>query len=603
MKKILLPLSFLILSGFAANAQNLMGLDVSNYQGSITWSYIKAAGWDFAIAKATEGVTITDSEFLNYETNGAAAGVTMGTYHFAHPEDNSAEAEAKYFLSVAKPYIMACNIPPALDLEDPPSGPALTSAFTSAQLTAWVQAWFNAVDSATGIKPIIYTDGSIAGYLNKSLNTYGLWMADPDNDSLTAPASLGVWTTWKLKQYSWTENVVYAAGNQREQMDADEFNGNKAAFLSFTNCNSVVADFTSNIKSVCPGSSVNFTDKSTSTGTITGWKWTFTGGSPATSTVQNPSVTYSTPGAYSVKEVVTSTTGKDSVTYTSYIYVPSTATLPLSETFQSSTFPPTGWYLNIPVAGDSVWELCTTTGYSSTQCMYFPANCGVKVNISGERQQLYTPDYSFASTTNAEMSFDVAYEPSSLPTYSDTLDIYYSTDCGSTWTMIYSKGGATLCTTGGSTSAGTDTNGAGCFVPPTTKAWRRDSINLSALNGKPNVMFSFESRSGWGNIIYIDNINVPSIPTSIQNITESNDVKVYPNPNNGTFNIALSGTLTEKAQVAVFNQLGQQVYVAPISLGSNQVNLEGKSAGVYFYRIITETGSRLISEGKLIVQN
>jgi len=600
MKKILLSIVVLFIFHYNSNAQTITGVDVSSYQGVITWSSVKSAGYTYAIAKATEGVTIQDADFVNNEVNGTAAGVVMGAYHFAHPETNSAEAEAKYFVSVAGPYIKSCNLPPALDLEDPPSGPALTSAFTSAQLTAWVQAWFNAVDSATGIKPIIYTDGSIAGYLNSSLNTYGLWMADPDGNQSTPPASLGVWTTWKLKQFSWTGTVAGISGGS---VDLDVFNGTSAAFTAFIGCNSVVASFTSNTKNVCPGSTVNFTDKSTSTGTINAWKWTFTGGNPTTSTVQNPSVTYSSPGAYSVKEVVTSTTGKDSVTYTSYIYVPSTGTLPLSETFQSSTFPPTGWYLNIPNPGDSVWELCKTNGYSSSQCMYFPANCGNVVNITGERQQIYTPDYSFASTTNAEMSFDVAYEPSKVPTYSDTLDIYYSTDCGSTWTMIYSKGGATLCTTGGSTSAGTDTNGAGCFVPPTTKAWRRDSINLSALNGKPNVMFSFESRSGWGNIIYIDNINVPSIPTSVQNVDESNNVKVYPNPNNGTFNIALSGTLTEKAQVAVFNLLGQQVYVAPISLGSNQVNLEGKSAGVYFYRIITETGSRLISEGKLIVQN
>ena len=606
MKKILLPLSLLILSGFAVSAQNLMGLDVSSYQGSITWSKVKAAGWSFAIAKATEGTTITDADFVNNEVNGTAAGVTMGAYHFAHPETNSAEAEAKAFLKVAKSYIIACNVPPALDLEDPPSGPALTTYFSKAALTAWVQAWFNAVDSATGIEPIIYTDGSIAAYLNSSLITpyvYGLWMADPDNDSLTAPASLGIWPTWKIKQYSWTEVIPGISGGG---VDADEFNGNKTAFVSFTNCNSVVVNFTSSTQSVCPGSTVNFTDKSTSTGTITAWKWTFTGGSPSTSASQNPTgITYSTPGTYPVKEVVTSSTGKDSLTMTAYIFVPATSTLPVVEGFQSSTFPPTGWHLNLPNPGDSVWQLCTALGYSSTQCMYFPANCGKTGDISGERQQVYTPEYSFASATDSKMWFDVAYEPSTVPTYSDTLVIYYSLDCGATWTSVYSKGGMTLCTTGSETSKGTDVNSNGCFVPPSTTVWRTDSINLSALNGKASVMFSFEDRSGWGNIIYIDNINITGDAlTSVQDVAaENSQVTVYPNPNKGSFSVALSGHLPEKASLNVFNELGQQVYSVPIGSGVTVVNLESKAAGIYFYRVTTETGSRLISEGKVIVQN
>lgn len=401
---------------------------------------------------------------------------------------------------------------------------------------------------------------------------------------------------WQLFRELGTNNV-----------DADVFNGTTNQFNTLIGCNAILAAFTSNHKSVCQGSTVSFTDKSTSTSKITSWKWTFTGGTPDTSSLQNPTITYNTPGVYSVKEVVTSSAGKDSLTYTAYINVTATGTLPLIEGFQASTFPPAGWYLNIPNPADSVWELCATNGYSSTQCMYFPANCGQAVNITGQRQQIYTPSYSFASATKSEMWFDVAYEPSKVPTYSDTLDVYYSTDCGTTWKSIYSKGGMTLCTTGSTTGAGTDTSGSdgnGCFVPPNTKAWRTDSINLSVVNGQPSVMFSFESRSGWGNIIYLDNINITdNTTTGVKNVVSSNDVKVYPNPNKGSFTIKIINGLQVLAngQIEVYDILGQKVYQALVNSGITQVTLNARP-GMYFYRITTSEGSALISEGKLIIQ-
>ncbi|HSY77003.1 MAG TPA: GH25 family lysozyme, partial [Bacteroidia bacterium] len=457
MKKQLLAISVFTVVCAGINAQTILGIDVSQYQGTITWSSVKVtSAKEFAWAKATEGTTITDPDFATNETNGKTAGVVMGAYHFADPENSTATAEANYFLSVAGSYIKAGCAPPALDLEDPPSGPALSSAFTSAQLTAWVQTWMSTVQTATGIAPVIYTDGNYAAYLNSSLSTYGLWIADPDGSATAPPATTGSWSTWEFKQYSWTGVVSGISGN----VDMDVYNGDTAAFKKTVGSNTLNVYFTSSVKTGCQGMSVNYTDKSTSTGTLNAWRWEFQGGTPSSSKVQNPSgIVYNTPGTYYVKEVVNSTTGHDSVTVMGYITVIATATLPLVEGFQESFFPPAGWELHLPSPADSVWEHCTHTGSGSSECMYFPANCGNVSNITGERQQLYTPDYSFASATNPKMWFDVAYEPSSVPTYSDTLDIYYSLDCGNTWTMIYSKGGATLCTTGGSTSAGTDTVG------------------------------------------------------------------------------------------------------------------------------------------------
>ncbi|MGP8216929.1 MAG: GH25 family lysozyme [Bacteroidia bacterium] len=612
MKKQLLFISAFAFFGMGANAQNILGTDVYHGDDPITYSQVLSGGYAFAWHKATQGTTYTDPDFAGDMASGEAAGVYMGAYDFATPESNTAAQEADYFLSVAKSYIKACELPPALDLEDPSGGPALSSDFTSAQLTAWVQEWMDTIQKMTGITPVLYTDGNYANYLGSSLNKYPLWIATVSGSPGTVPSSdLKVWTTWTFNQYSWTATIP-GIPSSNGAADADAFNGDTAAFKTFLGCitSPVTVYFTSNVTSGCPGMTVNFTDKSTSTGTITGWKWRFPGGSPSSSTAQNPTVTYSSSGTYNVTEVVTSTTGVDSITSVAYINVIASGTLPLAEDFSSSTFPPTGWTLNIPVAGDSTWELCPTTGYNSTQCMYFPANCGNASDIAGERQQIYTPVYSFAGVTNAEMSFEVAYEPSDLtstPAYSDTLVVYYSTDCASTWTQIYSKGGATLCTTGSTTSVGTDVvdnyeSRGDCFVPPNDAAWRKDSISLSALNGDASVMFSFECRSGWGNIMYLDNINISTgTITSIPNLVSSDDVKVYPNPNNGSFKIQ-SSVISSQLSVEIYDAFGQLVYHAPVAPGITQVNLDNKAVGVYFYRVITETDGRLISEGKLMIQ-
>lgn len=80
------------------------------------------------------------------------------------------------------------------------------------------------------------------------------------------------------------------------------------------------ADFAADSLSGCPGLTVTFSDSSLNN--PTSWQWTFPGGTPATSTQQNPTVVYSNPGTYNnVKLVVSNSNGADSVTRLSYISI------------------------------------------------------------------------------------------------------------------------------------------------------------------------------------------------------------------------------------------------------------------------------------------
>ena len=94
--------------------------------------------------------------------------------------------EATHFVNIAGSYIKTCALPPVLDFET-------TGSLSYSALTTWAEAWMSAVKTATGITPILYTDGSIASNLGSSINTYPLWMAYPDSNSTTPPSILGVW--------------------------------------------------------------------------------------------------------------------------------------------------------------------------------------------------------------------------------------------------------------------------------------------------------------------------------------------------------------------------------------------------------------------------
>jgi photosystem II stability/assembly factor-like uncharacterized protein len=79
------------------------------------------------------------------------------------------------------------------------------------------------------------------------------------------------------------------------------------------------ADFTATPTTVCTGGTVNFYDNST--GAITAWAWAFEGGTPPTSTQENPVVTYNTPGSYDVQLVVTAGSYNSTELKTNYITV------------------------------------------------------------------------------------------------------------------------------------------------------------------------------------------------------------------------------------------------------------------------------------------
>lgn len=120
--------------------------------------------------------------------------------------------------------------------------------------------------------------------------------------------------------------------------------------------NPPVADFTASTTSICKGQTVTFTDTSTNQPFV--WSWTFTGGTPSTSTDQNPIVTYNTAGIFEVVLVATNYNGNGTKTKTAFItvtdYPTITSTTPAARcgsgavTLQATASAGTlNWYENI----------------------------------------------------------------------------------------------------------------------------------------------------------------------------------------------------------------------------------------------------------------
>ena len=118
------------------------------------------------------------------------------------------------------------------------------------------------------------------------------------------------------------------------------------------------AEFEADSEVVCAGSSVDFTDLSY--GAIDSWTWHFEGGTPATSTDQNPTVTYSNAGTYDVKLVVTVGSIADSITKSDYIEVVLLPTQADAPTGDEEVCTGMTYFYSIPevtYASDYEWEI------------------------------------------------------------------------------------------------------------------------------------------------------------------------------------------------------------------------------------------------------
>lgn len=213
-----------------------------------------------------------------------------------------------------------------------------------------------------------------------------------------------------------------------------------------------VANFAANTTSITVGQSINFTDQSTNA--PTSWNWTFAGGTPASSTQQNPSVAYNTVGTYNVSLTVSNAQGNDSKTVNGYITVTEAGTCNnycASASNRSS-------YEHI--AGVAMGDFTNTSGaanYTDFTAQTIQATAGQSHSITltpGFAGSAYTEYFKVWIDYNKDCDFDdpgeLVYDAGSTTTTAITGTIAIPAGLDVTTRMRVSmkyNGGATTCET------------------------------------------------------------------------------------------------------------------------------------------------------------
>ncbi|MBN2682725.1 MAG: PKD domain-containing protein [Bacteroidales bacterium] len=205
--------------------------------------------------------------------------------------------------------------------------------------------------------------------------------------------------------------------------------------------NPPIADFTSNYTYVCAGQTVSFADASLNA--PTSWTWTFSGGTPASSSTQNPTVTYNTPGTYNVSLVATNGEGSDTESKIGYITVYANPSTTVSTT-------------NVVCFGANNGTATANASGGATPYEYLWNNSAITSSISGLAAGTYSVELTDANGCTATASGTVTAPASALSvTASTTANIDCFGDNDGAITANISGGGTpyTVTWTGGLSGA------------------------------------------------------------------------------------------------------------------------------------------------------
>ena len=188
-----------------------IGLDVSEYQGKIRWTYVDTLEnkypLHFVFIRATVGKDRKDRQFDKNWLGAKENKMIRGAYHYYRPNENSIE-QAELFIKTVT--LQKGDLPPVLDIEKLPKNQSIEN------LKLGLKRWLNAVESHYGVKPIIYTgERYYDDFLKEEFNDYLFWIA---NYNFYREEIAGDWLFW---QFTEKASVPGIKGN----VDINIYNG------------------------------------------------------------------------------------------------------------------------------------------------------------------------------------------------------------------------------------------------------------------------------------------------------------------------------------------------------------------------------------------
>lgn len=192
------------------SSSNLKGIDVSNYQNSISMGSVAAEGIKVVILKASEGEHTKDPAFRDLYGKAKAAGLKIGAYHFLHVGgEYTVDTQVSNFCDAISDLAFDCKV--AVDIED-----GGYHGGTPEQVTAQILDFALKVKAKTNIPCVIYTNTDfLKTHFTAAVKALPLWIAQYGVDT---PGYNGFYDTWSGFQYSESGNLGGCSA-----VDLDEF--------------------------------------------------------------------------------------------------------------------------------------------------------------------------------------------------------------------------------------------------------------------------------------------------------------------------------------------------------------------------------------------
>jgi len=317
----------------------------------------------------------------------------------------------------------------------------------------------------------------------------------------------------------------------------------------------LVADFAASQTSINVGDAINFVDQTS--GSPTSWQWTFQGGTPSSSTAQNPvNIQYNTTGTYDVTLTVSDGTSQDTKTKNGYITVsqglPSYMTLDF-EGLTDFTMDFSPW-LTVDVNGGDTYGIENITFPNSGDPMAY-----ICFNPSQTSPPLTNMTAHSGSRLGACFSNITAYAPNNKWLISPQIQ-FGNNPSMSLWVQSYSddygleKYNIGVSTSGTSPSDFTIVNTGGPESAPID--WIKRTYNLSAFANQAAYV-GIQCVSDDIFIFMIDDIEISGNVGIEEGIRET--VTVYPNPARDKVFVRLPGNSSGDISIQLINSLGKVI--------------------------------------------
>ena len=348
------------------------------------------------------------------------------------------------------------------------------------------------------------------------------------------------------------------------------------------------SDFCQPEVDLCEGNSLTFTDNSFN-GAIASRTWSFPGGSPASSSDSIVTVTYNTSGNYDVTLNVGNAAGTNSKTLTKVVNVisaePDHESWRYDESFENAGQFDSLWTIDNS-SGGRKWELTQLASYTGLNSAHLYNN----INGTDLTDAMISPSYNLSEVNLPTLRFKGAYAMKSS-TSQDFLRIYYSYNCGYTWSIMSVMTGGLLTSVPGYVTSD--------FIPANASEWRDFSFTFSSfVADKTNVRIKFEFTSGGGNNIYIDDINIESA-TGIDESDLQSAVRIYPNPVTERIFIEAGGSEKAISEIFFTDLSGRKVMElkreeVEFTNGVAEIPTEAFRPGLYLINILSENGLAVV---------